>query len=204
MRPLLLAVSMAVLGAHGAVGQSCPGDLNGDGHVTVDEIIQMVTSALDGCPQPDNCPGDLDGNGTVTVDEILAAVLSALDNCMDASGLSGLIGTWTFTSDIDGTSVVEHFALTALSTSRGAPALIGINTDTRAPVLAQSVGDDSDLGFAFTLTNPGESVCDLFLFNRTGPDTVEGLDILRAVDAGTCAAPLNGFLDTMTGVRASP
>jgi hypothetical protein len=32
--------------------QSCPGDLDGDSEVTVDEIIQTVNAALDGCAEP--------------------------------------------------------------------------------------------------------------------------------------------------------
>ena len=29
----------------------CPGDLNGDGKVTVDELVRAVNSALDGCTE---------------------------------------------------------------------------------------------------------------------------------------------------------
>jgi len=40
-----------------ALGQSplglCPaGDLSGDGHVTIDEIVQAVLHDLSGCPHP--------------------------------------------------------------------------------------------------------------------------------------------------------
>lgn len=36
--------------ARGAAAQSCCGDCNGDGSVTVDEIVTTVILALDGCP----------------------------------------------------------------------------------------------------------------------------------------------------------
>jgi hypothetical protein len=62
----------------------CPGDLNGDGAVTIDEVIAMVNTALYGCPVPGpaaSCPEDLNGDGMVTVDEILQAVGTALSGC---------------------------------------------------------------------------------------------------------------------------
>lgn len=56
---------VAVLWSGVAVAQSCPGDLNGDNQVTVEEILSTVNSALSTCPPPalrfvDN------GDGTVT------------------------------------------------------------------------------------------------------------------------------------------
>jgi hypothetical protein len=43
----------------------CKGDFNGDGNVTVDEILTSVNNALSGCPLPG--PRFLDnGNGTIT------------------------------------------------------------------------------------------------------------------------------------------
>ncbi len=36
-----------------ALAQMCPGDLNGDGQVTVDEVVRSVDAALNGCgPAP--------------------------------------------------------------------------------------------------------------------------------------------------------
>lgn len=58
----------------------CIGDCDGDGSVTVDEILKMVNIAL-GSPV-EECPaGDRDGDGAITVDEILAAVANALRGC---------------------------------------------------------------------------------------------------------------------------
>jgi len=60
---------------------ACVGDCNGDGSVTVDEIITGVNIAL-GVTPLSACPV-FDGNddGTVTVDEILQAVNNALNGC---------------------------------------------------------------------------------------------------------------------------
>jgi hypothetical protein len=80
---LLLAAFLLALSA-GPVQAQCPGDLNGDGMVAVDEIITIVNAALLGCPVSGavpNCPGDLDGNGVLTLDEILRALNAALNGC---------------------------------------------------------------------------------------------------------------------------
>lgn len=61
--------------------ETCVGDCNGDGSVTVDEIVTMVNIAL-GTASIDTCPAaDPSGDGQVTVDEILQAVNNALNGC---------------------------------------------------------------------------------------------------------------------------
>lgn len=59
----------------------CPGDLNGDGETTVDEIVAAVNAALNGCATTTACPGDQNGDGETTVDEIVAGVNAALNGC---------------------------------------------------------------------------------------------------------------------------
>lgn len=44
--------SAVALGMHEAVAQQCPGDLNGDNEVTIDEVITAVNAALNGCVPP--------------------------------------------------------------------------------------------------------------------------------------------------------
>jgi len=58
----------------------CPGDCDGDGTVSIAELIRGVNLAL-GSPEEDCSAFDLDGNGTVTVNELIAAVRAALDGC---------------------------------------------------------------------------------------------------------------------------
>jgi hypothetical protein len=58
---------MMVLAARDAVAQpKCPGDLNGDGRVTIDDILRSVNYALDGCPMRfvDNGDGSISDNWT--------------------------------------------------------------------------------------------------------------------------------------------
>ncbi len=63
-------------------GSGCAGDCNGDGQVTVDEILTMVNIALGTSMVTDCLAGDTNGDGEITVDEIVAAVGNALNGCM--------------------------------------------------------------------------------------------------------------------------
>jgi len=73
---------LMMLGA--AASALCPGDLNGDGETTVDEIVTAVNAALNGCTGTvSSCPGDLNGDGATTVDEIVAVVNAALNGCTE-------------------------------------------------------------------------------------------------------------------------
>src|SRR5262249_23218932 len=77
---ILLCVGVLAMPAAGAL-PACPGDLNGDGKTTVDEIVAAVDAALTGCSAapsivsaPPVCAGDLNGDGKTTVEEIVAIV----------------------------------------------------------------------------------------------------------------------------------
>lgn len=60
---------------------ACSGDCNGDGEVTIDEVLQAVGFALDGTP-PYSCPSLIrSGFPLVAVDAILKAVGNALEGC---------------------------------------------------------------------------------------------------------------------------
>lgn len=60
----------------------CPGDCNGSGDVTVDEIVRGVNVALNGFTDPP-CPAlDSDDNGSVTVDDLVRAINTALNGCV--------------------------------------------------------------------------------------------------------------------------
>ena len=60
---------------------ACVGDCNGDGEVTVNELIQMVNIAL-GTAQVSACmAGDANGDGEITINEIIAGVNNALNGC---------------------------------------------------------------------------------------------------------------------------
>jgi hypothetical protein len=79
--------SAAAVCGDGVVDQGtpgCVGDCNGDGSVTVDEIVTMVNIAL-GMANVSTCTaGDSDGSGSITVDEIITATNNALNGCPGA------------------------------------------------------------------------------------------------------------------------
>ncbi|GIW45409.1 MAG: hypothetical protein KatS3mg077_2691 [Candidatus Binatia bacterium] len=59
----------------------CQGDCNGDGVVTVEELVQMVNIAL-GSTGVTNCSaGDANRDGEITIEEVVAAVNRALNGC---------------------------------------------------------------------------------------------------------------------------
>jgi bacillolysin len=59
---------------------TCVGDCNGDGAVTIDELLSMVNIAL-GSGSATCAAGDANADGQITIDEILMAVNAALTAC---------------------------------------------------------------------------------------------------------------------------
>jgi hypothetical protein len=59
----------------------CRGDCNGNGEVSVDELVRAVNVALD-LLAVDTCPpADADDSGAITINELIVAVSNALDGC---------------------------------------------------------------------------------------------------------------------------
>ena len=83
-RCLLLVVAVALCGTAArpapATG-ACVGDCDGDGAVTVDEVVTLVAVALDDAPLTACAPGDANQDGTITVDEVVLSVRHVLDEC---------------------------------------------------------------------------------------------------------------------------
>jgi len=78
---LRLACAVIAVACVTKQAMACVGDCNGDGAVTVDELvlgvkIDLGTAAIDACPA-----FDADDNGAVTVDELLSGVNAALTGC---------------------------------------------------------------------------------------------------------------------------
>jgi hypothetical protein len=59
----------------------CGGDCNGDGTVTVDELLRMVNIALSTVDVSMCTSGDANHDSEITIDEILTAVNTALNGC---------------------------------------------------------------------------------------------------------------------------
>lgn len=60
---------------------NCAGDCNGDGAITIDDLLQVVAIAFGDAPLT-SCPSaDTNGDGLVTIDEMLNVVQRALSGC---------------------------------------------------------------------------------------------------------------------------
>ena len=82
-RAASIVCALALLTAATAVRaqQTCTGDCNGDGMVTINELILGVNIAL-GSQPIGNCPAfDANGDGMVTINELIQAVTNALNGC---------------------------------------------------------------------------------------------------------------------------
>lgn len=79
-----IAACLALALSTPALAQACPGDLDGDGQVTISELVRAVNAALAGCGAGQPCPGDLNGDGQVTIDELVRGVNAALLGCEGA------------------------------------------------------------------------------------------------------------------------
>jgi hypothetical protein len=79
----IVGTALAVGVKTGPLG--CPGDCNGNGAVTIDEIITLVNIALGLTPVGFCDVADASGDGVVTINEILSAVHNTLAGCSAAS-----------------------------------------------------------------------------------------------------------------------
>jgi DNA-binding beta-propeller fold protein YncE len=84
-RVLVLFATLALLFLpHRRAGALCQGDCNGDGLVTVDELIRAVSISLEGSPYRLCPPTDSNRDGAITVEELIGAVGTSLDSCPDS------------------------------------------------------------------------------------------------------------------------
>ncbi len=107
---------------------SCVGDCDGNGHVTVDEVVTGVSIALD-ITDLTRCPAfDCHGTGLVSVDCVLQAMDAAFDDCRGT-----VLPTATFTPT--GTVSQTPLQTSTPSTQAGAstPFATATETATRTP-----------------------------------------------------------------------
>ena len=76
-RPLILLAALLFLGAGPAA--ACTGDCDGDGQVSVAELVRGVGIALGSAPLSGCAAADRDGDGQVRIEELVAALDGALD-----------------------------------------------------------------------------------------------------------------------------
>lgn len=78
---LVAAASSLSIGGFAFAQVPCSADCDGDGSVTVDEIVTSVSIALGSADTAACAAADVDANGSVTVDEILLAIQAGLKGC---------------------------------------------------------------------------------------------------------------------------
>lgn len=143
-----LAVASVTLPAAPAV--QCPGDLNGDGVVTINEIVKVVNAALDGCTA-DPCPGDLNGDHVVMVDEIITAIIAALHGCTSTPTPTPTVGhcPYTFTDDTLslGASCAYSGAFSSNPTCSTDLSALVLSDPTEGNLVAVSVGSSPIITF---------------------------------------------------------
>jgi len=121
-----------------AAAQTCVGDCDGGGAVTVDEIITMVNIAL-GQSQVDDCRrGDANNDGQITVDEIVSATNNALNGCPPPAGCQ-TTATVTVSLDFDPNATVPIAGL-ELNLDYS-PALLSIPGTGEDPSVIERVTD---------------------------------------------------------------
>ncbi len=80
--PGLAALALGIcLAAAPAEAQSCPGDCDGDGTVTISELIRAVNISLGSQPLSNCMAADTSGDGTVAINELIQAVNASLGGC---------------------------------------------------------------------------------------------------------------------------
>src|SRR5262249_62097045 len=90
--------SIGAYEADSSPSETCAGDCDTNGSVAIDDLVTLVSIALNAAPVSTCTVGDRDHDGEIRIDEILAAVREALDGCQPpAASLvdtgDGTIGT---------------------------------------------------------------------------------------------------------------
>lgn len=133
-------------GIDGAVivaGAICPGDCNGDGSITINELIRGINILINGSGLA-ACPvADLNGDGLVLVDESIAATGNAYDGCgSHPSGPPGINAVEVELGVVSGTAGTQVSVDATLHTNGESVAGTqnDIGFDASTPVAANFMG----------------------------------------------------------------
>lgn len=124
--------------------------------------------------------GDLNDSGNVSTGDALLLLRSAVGQPVDlvcdrcGSTCEGdpryLLGEWRFESNFDGTVYEDDFSLFAVDEEYCE--IVGQAYDDLGIVFAYAADE-----FDYALIATKETFCDLFVFDRLGPSTVDGFDL---------------------------
>ena len=119
------------------------------------------------------------------------------------TSLQSLLGTWRFTFRILLT-FTDTYRLSRVDSSSGIPLIWGTD-EFGSPVTAGRIRDlvpSSTLPYEFALLDPGISICNFYLFNKTGSNSVSGIYyLIRDGDCDTSVGLADPY--SMTGTRIS-
>ena len=119
------------------------------------------------------------------------------------SSLNDLLGTWRFRYTIIST-FTSTYRLSQVDTSTGTSLIVGTN-EYGNPVAAgriQDVNPGNPLPHEFALLDPGSIICQLFVFDKTGINRVEGFYFQIRSPNGQCGGTVSDPYQ-MTGTRTS-
>jgi len=179
---VLVAVATVTVAAGRTRAQVCVGDCNGDGTVTIGELIKGVNIALSRTPI-DACPAfDIDGNGMITVNELIAAVRRALVGCNAGlePGFAALAG-----GDLRTAATAFGDALAANPNDNTARFFAAMSQGT-ARVLDSSEARDLAGRAGITIEGDSGDVCAMHVtfphdLLASSPRTSEFLDAIRRI-----------------------
>lgn len=119
------------------------------------------------------------------------------------TSLHSLLGTWRFTFRILLT-FTDTYRLSRVDNSSGIPLIWGTD-EFGSPVTAGRIRDlvpSSTLPYEFALLDPDISICNFYLFNKTGSNSVSGIYyLIRDGDCDTSGGLSDPY--SMTGTRIS-
>lgn len=164
----------------------CPGDLDGDGSVSINEIITAVNSLLNGCAAG-ACPGDLNGDDVVTVDEIIKAVNAALQGCpaLSTPTPTATVGhcPYTFLDNTLSLGVSCGYA-GPFSSNATCPTDLSALALGDGSLLAISIGSDPLITFGGVATSPtSATILAYFVGDNLTPQPLTG--VMQLSDDGT-------------------
>jgi hypothetical protein len=119
--------------------------------------------------------------------------------------LNALLGTWDFQTTILSTIFHNHYALQSVQVVQGVSVIAGTDLDEGDPIVAARTSDltSAQFPYTFALLDSGATFCDLFVFDKTGPDTITGVDVMLEVQGGACSTQISGEAHSMVGTRTS-
>lgn len=118
--------------------------------------------------------------------------------------LRDLLGTWTFETTIISV-FLDHYRLEKVETIDGVRVISGTDLDDGGSILVARPSDliDDPFPYDYAMLDPGNTICDFFVFSKTGPDSVAGADFLTDASAGRCGSFLTGTPHSMVGSRTA-